>query len=272
MNIVLNGVPAVTEKTTAFSCYRGERNQQGIPVDVVVILNGFALSADTALSEGDELFIIPKKQMPPKHELEAMMAARHTPGVHQKLKSGRVAIAGLGGLGSNIAVSLARIGVGYLRLIDFDVVEPSNLNRQSYTVHHLGLPKTEALKQQITDINPFIDVDTQAVRITEQNIQGLLGDIDIVCEAFDQPTQKTMLVHTILWELPQVKIVAASGMAGFESANQIVTKRRLNNLYVCGDGVTEARMGQGLMAPRVQICAGHQANMVLRLLLHIEQA
>ena len=72
------------------------------------------------------------------------MMARHTPNVHKKVKQGKVAIAGLGGLGSNIAVMLARIGVGQLLLVDFDIVEPSNLNRQSYYISHLGIAKNNS--------------------------------------------------------------------------------------------------------------------------------
>ncbi len=87
--------------------------------------------------------------MPPQDEFESLMCARHTPHVFEKVKSAKVAIAGLGGLGSNIAVNLARTGVGNLHLIDFDIVEPSNLNRQQYKVKHLGLYKTEALKNEI---------------------------------------------------------------------------------------------------------------------------
>lgn len=112
---------------------------------MAVIVNGFQTSENAVLKEQDEIFFIPKGEFPPKEQLEAMMSARHTPGVHEKLKRGKVAIAGLGGLGSAIAVMLARIGVGHLLLVDYDVVEPSNLNRQSYYISHLGMKKTDAL-------------------------------------------------------------------------------------------------------------------------------
>jgi sulfur carrier protein ThiS adenylyltransferase len=212
------------------------------------------------------------KDLPEIAELEAMMAARHTPLVQQKLKSGKVAIAGLGGLGSNIAVMLARIGVGHLLLVDYDIVELSNLNRQSYYVSHLGLPKTEALKQQLGEINPFIRIETRQIRVSEENVRELFEGYSIVCEAFDQPAAKAMLVNTVLSQMPDVQMVASSGMAGYGSANAICTKRPMKNLYVCGDFKSEAALGNGLMAPRVQICAGHQANMVLRLLLGIDEA
>ena len=142
-----------------------------------------------------------KGVMPAAEELENMMMARHTPTVHQKLKQGRVAIAGLGGLGSNIAVMLARIGVGQMLLVDFDIVEPSNLNRQSYYIRHLGMPKTQALKEQLAEINPFIQVETQTIRVEAENVASLFDGYSILCEAFDKPEVKAMLVSTALIKL-----------------------------------------------------------------------
>ena len=198
------------------------------------------------------------------------ITAGNVPGINEKLKNGKVAIAGLGGLGSNIAVMLARIGVGKLFLVDFDKVEPGNLNRQHYNVSHLGMLKTDALKSQIDKINPFIKTETRTVKITAENAQEIFHDYQIVCEAFDNPQNKAVLVNTLL-ESGGKKIVAASGMAGYGSSNKILTKRMFKNLYVCGDSIPPQQDGTGLMAPRVMICAGHQANMVLRLLLDIDE-
>lgn len=265
MKITVNGKEMELTCSTAFEL----RNQIGNETDIV-ILNGFQIDADCKISENDVLSIIRKGTMPKEDELESMMMARHTPNVHKKIKKGKVAVAGLGGLGSNIAVMLARIGVGQLLLVDFDIVEPSNLNRQSYNIGHLGMPKTLALKKQIEEINPFIKVETQTTRVTEDNVSELFNGYDIVCEAFDKPEAKSMLVNTALEELTDIKIVAASGMAGYDSSNLIKTVKPMNRLYLCGDLENGAKIGQGLMAPRVQICAGHQANMILRLLLGIE--
>lgn len=257
---LLNGaLRPLPEGVTAFS--------YGKPPEMVVVLGGYALAEDVELSPGDELFVIPKGETPPAAMLEQMMAARHTPGVHQSLKGARVGIAGLGGLGSHIAVSLARMGVGFLLLVDFDSVEPSNLNRQHYSLAHLGFPKTEALAEQLRQINPFIEVATQTVRVTPDQVRPLFDGVDVLCEAFDRPDQKAMLVSTALRELPEIRIVAASGMAGYGTANTIQTVQRGSRLYLCGDQQSEAAVGMGLMAPRVQVCAGHQANMVVRLLL-----
>lgn len=236
-----------------------------------LIVNGFQRQNLGEVREGDELFIIPKDQLPPSDQLEAMMAARHTPGIHEKLKAGKVAIAGLGGLGSYIALALARLGVGKLLLVDDDVVEPSNLNRQSYYIRHLGMKKTQALREQIQDINPFISVDIRDEKVREENAREIFKGYPIVCEAFDHPESKGMLVSTLMANDSKVKLVCGSGMAGHESANRIQSRRPMKNLYICGDEVSEAREGRGLMIPRVQVCAGHQANMVLRLLLGIEE-
>lgn len=265
MMLEVNGKQMDLSCQTAFAV----REQIGNPTDVI-ILNGFQIGNDCRLSAHDVLTIICKSSLPQRDELESMMMARHTPRVYNQVNHGKVAIAGLGGLGSNIAVMLARTGIGQLLLVDFDVVEPSNLNRQSYYVSHLGMPKTDALSKQLEDINPYITIQTRNVKVSESNVVDLFKGYDIVCEAFDQPEAKAMLVNGLLNQLPDIKIVSASGMAGYNSSNLIKTTRPLKHLYVCGDLVNGAGIGSGLMAPRVQICAGHQANMVLRLLLGIE--
>ena len=263
INILINGKKQEVLKDYLFSVF--PKND-----DTVLILNGFQTSDNVLLKENDEIFLIEKGVLPPKEILEKMISARHTPKIFDTLKNSKVAIAGLGGLGSNIAVNLARIGVGNLLLVDFDIVEPSNLNRQSYYIKHLGMFKTDALKQQLQEINPFINITTKNIKINEENCIDVFSGFDIICEAIDKPDTKANFVNSILLNLPNTKIVAGSGMAGYGSSNDIKTERKMKNLYVCGDFVTTADFGIGLMSPRVQICAGHQANMVLRLLLGIE--
>lgn len=233
----------------------------------IVILNGFIIKSDHDLSENDHIVLIKRGEMPKKEEMEALMMSRHTLGVHEKVKASSVAVCGLGGLGSNIAVALARIGVGKLTLIDFDVVEPSNLNRQHYMVSHIGMKKTEALKAQLAEINPFIEVITHDVFLNEDNILNYIGDVDVAVEAFDGPQSKATLVSTWRKHRPTKPIVAASGVAGYGPSNTVETRKMMENVYVIGDLTSEAKIGQGLMAPRVAIAAGHQANMVLRLIM-----
>lgn len=202
-----------------------------------------------------------------QQELHAALVARHGAEIQQKLDRATVGIAGLGGLGSNIAVHLARLGVGRLILVDFDTVEVSNLNRQHYTMKDIGVPKTLALLEQLEEINPYLQYEPHTERIIPANAARLFAGCDVVCEAFDRADQKAMLIETLLAQLPDTPIVSGSGMAGIGSANDIRTERRFGRLYVCGDGTSDIADGVGLMAPRVAVCAAQQATMVLRLLL-----
>lgn len=202
---------------------------------------------------------------PSREEMEAALCRRQGADLCGKLRAARVAVCGLGGLGSHIAVALARAGVGTLHLVDFDRVDLSNLNRQHYTVRQLGRYKTDAIRETLAEIAPCCQVLTDTVRLTEENL-ALLAEDGVVCEAFDRAEEKAMLVSGVLERFPDKYLVAASGMAGLASANAIRTRRVSRRFYLCGDGVSDAEGGLGLVAPRVLVCAGHQANMVLRLI------
>jgi sulfur carrier protein ThiS adenylyltransferase len=237
------------------------------PGSDVLILNGFPASPDTLLQDGDEVFLILRGEIPTEAELEGLMAARHTPGVHARLKAATVGIAGVGGLGSAVAVALARVGVGRLVVSDFDVVEPSNLNRQQYFIDQIGLPKVAALAANLQRINPYVNVEPHPTRLDPANIPAVFAACAIVVEAFDRADMKAMLVDTVLTQMPEVTVVAASGLAGYGPNNAITTRKVSSRLYLCGDGTSAAQPGNGLMAPRVGIAAGHQANQVVRLIL-----
>ena len=206
-------------------------------------------------------------KIPDKSEINNVLSMRHTKEVFEKLKNARVAVAGLGGLGSNIVLMLARAGVGTLHLIDFDEVDLSNLNRQQYFISHLGMYKTDAIKDEISRINPYINVITDCVKVTDDNIDSLFKDDSVICEAFDNPDCKAMLVNHILETRKDAYIVAASGMAGTEKSNTIITRKITDRFYLCGDETSGAVKGNGLMSPRVTICAAHQANAILRIIL-----
>ena len=202
-----------------------------------------------------------------KAEIQEALCSRHTAEIQKRLDSARVAVAGLGGLGSNVAFALARIGVGHLHLIDFDKVDLTNLNRQQYFMRHVGMNKTDALKGELLDINPYLDIKTDCIRVTEENIPELFKDDPIICEAFDVPENKAMLVNGILGLFTEKIIVSASGMAGYGDSNSICTKKITDRFYLCGDEISDSGLGQGLMAPRVSICAGHEANLITRLII-----
>jgi sulfur carrier protein ThiS adenylyltransferase len=237
----------------------------------VIIYNGFPVNADRPLKEGDDLVLIKKGEIPSTEELESLMMARHTPGIHEKIKASVVGIAGLGGLGSAIAIALARIGVGKLILVDFDVVEPSNLNRQQYFVHQVGMPKVEALQKNIAIINPYVKIEIYLEKLDRNNVEKIFKETEVVVEAFDRAEEKAMLINAVSEKMPDKYIVAASGVAGYGDNNEIKTVRFSSKIFIVGDQKTAAQPGIGLMAPRVGIAAHHQANMVLRILLGEEK-
>ena len=201
---------------------------------------------------------------------EEDLLKRNVKGISKKLKKTRVCILGLGGLGSNVAVLLARSGIGSLKLVDFDTVEASNLNRQQYRISHIGLKKTEAMKSIIREINPFVKVDILDIKVDRENIYSIVGDIEIVVEAFDRAETKAMLMEELLTNTSKI-VVSASGMAGLGSANEIVTRKIKDNFYLIGDNYSDYEEYLGIMSTRVMICAAHQANMVLRLILGEEK-
>ena len=204
--------------------------------------------------------------IPTKEEWNKALEERHGKELHRAFSSATVAICGLGGLGSNIAISLARAGVGRLILCDFDRVDITNLHRQQYKADQIGMYKTVALAENLKELAPYVSVEIHTERITEDNALTLLRSADIICEAFDDAECKAMLTNTVLSELPGKYLVAASGMAGIGVSNSIKTRRITSKFYLCGDETSEVSDGIGLVAPRVALCAAHEAHTVLRIL------
>lgn len=204
--------------------------------------------------------------IPTEKEMLWALVQRNGETLQKKFSSATVAVCGLGGLGSNIAFSLARAGIGKLILIDFDRVDITNLNRQQYKAAQIGRFKTDALLENLKEIAPYIKTECHTVRINKENALSLLERADIICEAFDNAECKAMLTDTVLENMPNKFLVAASGMAGMGSTNSIKTKRITEKFYLCGDGVSDVNDGIGLVAPRVMLCAAHQAHTVLRIL------
>ncbi|MCR5335030.1 MAG: thiamine biosynthesis protein ThiF [Synergistes sp.] len=204
--------------------------------------------------------------IPTKEEWLSALTARHGEQLQQAVSNATVAVCGLGGLGSNIAIALARAGIGRLILTDFDRVDITNLHRQQYKASQIGMNKTDALRENLMEIAPYIDVEIHTERITEENAEALLQKADIICEAFDNAECKAMLTNLVLERMPEKYLVAASGMAGMDSPNTIRTRRVMKRFYLCGDGVTDVAEAGSLAAPRVMLCAAHQAQTVLRIL------
>lgn len=204
--------------------------------------------------------------IPTKEEWNKALAERHGEKLQTKFSSVTVAICGLGGLGSNVAISLARAGIGKLILIDFDRVDITNLHRQQYKANQLGMNKTDALRDNLLEIAPYVTLETHTICVKEENVTHLLQGADIICEAFDDAECKAMLTNLVLEEMPDKYLVAASGMAGFGSANSIRTRKITSKFYLCGDEKSDVQSEGGLVSSRVMLCAAHQAHTVLRIL------
>ena len=204
--------------------------------------------------------------LPTKEEWNKALEERHGKELQQAFSSATVAVCGLGGLGSNIAIALARAGIGKLILIDFDRVDITNLHRQQYKADQIGRYKTEALADNLREIAPYIELEIHTEHITEDNAVTLLSDADIICEAFDDAECKAMLTNIVLTEMRDKYLVAASGMAGLYDANRIKTRKVTSKFYLCGDEKSDVADGIGLVSSRVMICAAHQAHTVLRIL------
>ena len=204
--------------------------------------------------------------IPSEKEWMEALVSRHGVELHKRFTAATVAVCGLGGLGSNIAIALARSGIGKLILVDFDRVDLTNLHRQQYKANQIGRYKTDALAENLQEIAPYTKVKTVSEKITEENFAEILGSADIVCEAFDDAESKAMLTNCVLEQLPQSYLVAASGMAGMSTPNTIRTRKITNRFYLCGDEVSDVADTIGLVAPRVMLCAAHQAHTVLRIL------
>jgi len=204
--------------------------------------------------------------IPTKEEWNKALTERYGEKLKEKFASATVAICGLGGLGSNIAISLARAGIGKLFLIDFDRVDISNLHRQQYKASQIGMNKTDALSKNLKEIAPYIDLEIHTVRVTEENAVHLLQGADIICEAFDDAECKAMLTNIVLERISDKFLVATSGMAGFGSANTIRTRKITSKFYLCGDEKSDVQSEGSLISSRVMLCAAHQAHTVLRIL------
>lgn len=204
--------------------------------------------------------------IPSREEWLATLQERHSKELQKKFSSATVAVCGLGGLGSNIAISLARVGIGKLILIDYDRVDITNLHRQQYKANQIGEYKTEAIKKNLAEIAPYVEIGIITQKLTEENCAEYLEKADVVCEAFDDPEAKAMLVNSVLEKLPNCYLVASSGMAGMGTPNAIRTRKIMKNFYLCGDGVSTLEDTIGLVAPRVMLCAAHQAQTVLRII------
>lgn len=186
--------------------------------------------------------------------------------IKEILKNKIVGIAGCGGLGSNCAVALARVGIGKIIIADFDTIEESNLNRQYYFFDQIGKKKVQCLKENIHMINPNVKVEAHNIMLDSNNIVDIYRNCDVIVEAFDKAEMKQMIIEIVSEELQETPLVVGLGMAGWGNSNTIHSKQ-LDNLFICGDEVREVSEELPPLAPRVGIVANMQANTVLEILL-----
>lgn len=173
----------------------------------------------------------------------------------------KIGIAGAGGLGSNVAAFLVRAGVKELRIVDFDVVQASNLNRQFFFHGQIGRPKVEALAENLRGIDPEVKLDCRNLRVDESNVLELFGDCGYVVEAFDGAEDKAMLVSAFAG-VPDKIVVSGSGVAGLDVSGMKVV-RRFGNVYVAGDGVSDVSTHY-LYGAKVTIAAAMMAAVILK--------
>lgn len=212
-----------------------------------------------------------EKAPPDGSGIEEEFYLAHDPSVRRALKKSIVGIAGAGGLGSNVALALARAGVGTLIIADFDRIETTNLNRQQYFVEQIGRSKVEALAENLRRIPSATRIRARRIRVTAKNIAGIFGKADVLVEAFDRADQKQMLIEAWMTRFPARPIIAASGLAGYGRNNRI-RERRIGLLTLIGDEAGEAPAGISPMAPRVGVVAAMQANRVVEYLMKSRRA
>lgn len=182
------------------------------------------------------------------------------------LSSKTVGIAGAGGLGSNCAAALVRSGLGKLIIADYDFVDEGNLNRQFYFIDQIGMPKVDALRQNLLRINPHLDLETRNIRLNPQNIAEVFSDVDVLVEAFDQAEQKEMLMETALSIWQGRPLIVGLGMAGYGNSESLIVKK-YDELYICGDETEEISLDNPPLAPRVGIVSNMQANVAIEILI-----
>jgi len=187
--------------------------------------------------------------------------------VNDKLGQAVVGLAGLGGLGSAVAVALVRAGVGRLIIADFDIVDNSNLSRQQYFVDQVGKSKVDATIGNLQRINPNVQVEGYKQKLNAYNVPGIFAKAEVIAECLDKAEEKQMIVETVLSRMKKTIIVSVSGLAGYGNSNAIQTRCISPRLILVGDNENSIDSGQPLVAPRVGVAAHHQANAIVEVIV-----
>ncbi|ADL50454.1 sulfur carrier protein ThiS adenylyltransferase ThiF [Clostridium cellulovorans] len=185
----------------------------------------------------------------------------------EKLQKFKIGIAGAGGLGSNVALCLVRSGLKNFKIYDFDIVSASNLNRQFYFISQIGKEKVNALKDNLSMINPELNFEAVCEKITSHNVDDAFKDCDVVIEAFDKSEFKALICEK--YYNSDKLLVAVSGLAGYGNSDNIVTRKIHDKFYIIGDFKTELSSDNPPLCPRVLVAAAKQADIVLEYLINI---
>lgn len=265
MNLFINGRNYQTESGINISDLLKELNREAD----IYIVNTLLVDEKYLLQDGDEVTLIKRGVLPDAQELEYMLISREGITVYSILKKACVAVCGLGGLGSTAVISLARAGIGKIKLIDFDVVEPSNLNRQHFFIEQIGMKKVDAMQEILKKVNPYISVESIDMYIDRENINGLFDDCDVVLECFDKAESKVMLIEEFNRIYKDKYLIGASGVAGFFDTGLIKKKTIGKNILIVGDFENEAGFHKGLTSTRAGTAGNIQANEAVRYLLRM---
>ena len=245
----------------------GELADRVKPAADLLLVNGHPVSRQTPLRDNDRCVLIKRGELPTVLEMEQALVGRQGKENQNRLSRACVGIMGLGGLGSAVAVSLVKIGIGKLLISDYDVVELSNIHRQQYFLDQIGKKKTAALKETLTRINPYVSVLVKDVALTKDNIPEIFQQADVLVECFDNPTLKADALRTALTSLSGIGYVGSSGMAGTGPGDEIRCRRLRPGVYIVGDEHSDTRDKGSLFATRVGIAALQQAHLAVRILL-----
>jgi sulfur carrier protein ThiS adenylyltransferase len=183
-----------------------------------------------------------------------------TPECLKKLSTIHIGIAGCGGIGSNCAHNLIRCGFKKFILVDPDCVDTSNLNRQFYFDTQVGYPKVEMLQQNLIAINDNLSIQTIQDDINADNIAQILGQCDVIVEAFDNVASKKILAETFL--NTSKLVVTVSGMGGYGDCDTIMCRKIKENFYMVGDCMSEVTDNVHPYSPKTNIAAAKQADII----------
>ncbi len=188
-----------------------------------------------------------------------------------KLAQTKLGIIGAGGLGGQSIILLSRLGIGYLRIVDYDVFDESNLNRQALSsMKTIGKYKVDVAQETVQTINPAVIVDSIKEKMVKENIAKLLNGLDIVIDALDNAKDRILLEAAA----SKANVTMIHGaLAGFDGQFSVIKPDQpcLSNLFDT-DSLDNQQPGAekilGVPAVTASLIASLQTMEVLKLLLH----